>query len=320
MTRFFSAAAFAYAIALLASLAFVSSAEAVQALTPATFVERIDARPSNLGQVVGMDDSAAETITFDDTVTANGNFISRYISEARTSGIGVPTADVQGDGINVLAHSLARVTFEVAIAPPAPGVPTTVRIPTLVRYQANLVAAVGNSNSQAFAEARIATSGGINPINRMFQVHCVTGGDCSTQNVTGVLPIFLVPGGSGVSITKEAKGAITGVLFLAGTGSFQAVVDPVVEIDPNHMVNIPGQGLVRSADVYDLIFSSGISIPEPRTIVLLTMALLGLYRRRERLVGVRSVSRDPGGHRFGPRPGGGRGERARAGTPGMPAR
>ena len=271
---------FSVRVSLIAAFLIVPPmAKAAQVLPAATFVEVITASPTNTGQVSGRFDDVPEIISFDETVTSNGNFVARYISEARTSSIGAPTADVQGDGVNVRAQSRATLTFEVAIAPPSGGAPTNIPIPARIVYRANVVAAIGEANSRVTASTRVFTNTGA---DRRLQVDCLTGGDCSTQNVTnGLIGISLVPGGSAVRITKEAVGNI-GSIFPggAGTGSFQAVVDPIVEINPDHMVNLPGQGFVRSADVYELVYSPGIVIPEPSTVMLALVVLFGLVASR----------------------------------------
>lgn len=68
-------------------------------------------------------------------------------------------------------------------------------------------------------------------------------------------------------------------------GTFKAYVDPVIQIDPNFMVEVDGVQRPGS-EVFPLVFSDGVlPIPEPSTFILLTMATLALlayaWRRRQ---------------------------------------
>jgi hypothetical protein len=207
----------------------------------------------------------------------NGNPI-QFIALAQTSGGSVPTSDAQSSATHSGGSASARFTYEFGPNRNDLKYPLGVKVPVSISI-AGHVSAHSGLGGNAFAE--VSVDAAQPPIGAAVQVQ---DNDSQTSEVSQTISTDIFAGTT-VRLNLLARG--NDFSLNSREADFQAVIDPVIGIDPTATFIFDGAP-VRFADAYHLEYSDGVlPSPEPSGIVLALVGGVGMaaalrWTRRKR--------------------------------------
>ena len=212
----------------------------------------------------GLDDLIPEAIAVDES---GSNWFFRGTATAY-GGI-VPMADIQGQYQNTgETSSVVEIFYAVSVTPTGPNAPASANVP--VRYTIN--ASVNASASDGFVRSRTFFNGG----SGWSLVVGTTSDWGAPINYSNTRNAQLMPGlGWTLGIKAEA-------LIYPGSGSYQAVIDPIFEIDPNAMIEGNDGLMYHATELYEMAYSPNL-VPIPAAFLLFGSSLVGIIGIRKKL-------------------------------------
>jgi hypothetical protein len=192
----------------------------------------------------------------------SGNPI-QFIALTQTSGGTVPTSDTQCSATNSGGNASARFTYEFGPDRNDPRYPLGIPVPVSLTI-AGHVSAHSGLGGRGFAE--VSVDAAQPPIGAAVQVQ----DDDTEMNEVNQTVSTSIYAGMTVRLNLVARGEA--ISNNSRETDFQAVIDPVIGIDPTATFLFDGAP-VRFADAYHLEYSDGVlPSPEPNSVGL---ALLG---------------------------------------------
>jgi hypothetical protein len=198
-----------------------------------------------------------------------------------------PAAEAVASATLAAGNVNAVFLYEVGVVPVNSTFPTSQPVPLLVSV-AGSVTAQGNqvgSDVNASVSLNLPT-----PVGAAVESNDSNNQAPQSREFSVTSPLSIFPGGT-VGLQLNARGVISGNAPNDG-GDFQAVIDPIIVIDPTATFLFNGVS-THFADAYQLEFSDGVLpfqsgvVPEPSTLVLsgigiLLLGLAWMYRRGRR--------------------------------------
>jgi hypothetical protein len=232
------------------------------ALTPAFSELRIQSSDQN--QV--LDFQGGGSFHDDYLATDSSGNVIQLVALCQTSGGPVPLADIQASAIRAGGTFSAKLTYEFGIAANDPRYPSNIGVPVTVSSAGHASITTGFTGTASAG----ATFFGNPPMGAAVQADRFSPGTKTDEFSTSV-HFSAYPGAEGTQLVVQAQGALD-----AGLGGqeshLQAIVDPIVVIDPDATFIFDGQP-IRFANAYHVEYSDGV-VPEPAGVVL---ALIGGY-------------------------------------------
>ena len=230
-------------------------------LAYATFQENISAGAYSAS---GFDDEIPEAIAVD----ASGDGWS-FAGTATAFGGIVPMADIQGEAHNTgYITSVVEIFYSVAVTPSSSNAPTSASVPVRYTINANVSASASGGGSST-AKTQFHGGGG-------WWTVLQTNSNQGTKNYNDTLNASLMPG------LPWTLGLRADATIYPGGGSYQAVIDPIFEIDPDAMIEGNDGLMYHANELYEMAYSPNL-VPIPAAFLLFGSSLVGIIGIRKKL-------------------------------------